>query len=362
MRTGEVGRDGAASESGGRNARPDRKVHVLSLPVATFLLDCGFSLEHNAFSRFSIGFGHPAAGIRCLIRKAPFPGPAAYEGSAMIVQDRGDQLIIIRQTDHAVLSGHLARAFGNKLFSRPEPFESFCLAAAEHDNGWLEWELLPQIDARTFAPYNFMSIPTEEHITLYQRGIERVVRADRYAGLLVSLHSASLYDRTRATMPGFSAKHVRSSESQLVTDFLQRLRLQQLRLKVDLRADPLLKAYADDSVIQANLQRLEALDRLSLYFCLAPLNGATIDAVPTGASGAEADWDLQPAENNFVNLNPYPFAKDPLPVSILARRVPKRPYADEAEFHKILAHAPYFAMNFTLSADSARIQSRSAVA
>jgi hypothetical protein len=280
----------------------------------------------------------------------------------MIIQEQGDQLILIRQTDHAMLAGFFARAMGNKFFSRPEPFESFCLAAAEHDNGWNEWELLPQIDSKTFTPYNFMSIPTEEHIALYQRGIERVVRTDRYAGLLVSMHCAGLYDRTRATMPGFSAKYVRSNESHLVTDFLQRLRLQQLRLKVDLRADSLMKAYADDHALQANLQRLEALDRLSLYFCLAPLDGSTIDAVPVNANGIEADWDLQPAGGTFVTLKPYPFLKDPLEISILARRVPKRPYADEHEFQKILAQAPYFALNFTLSADGARINSRSAVA
>jgi len=252
----------------------------------------------------------------------------------MIIQEQGDHLILIRQTDHAMLSGFFARALGNRVFSRPEPFESFCLAAAEHDNGWNEWELLPQIDPRTFTPYNFMSIPTEEHIALYQRGIERVVRVDHYAGLLVSMHCAGLYDRTRATMPGFSAKYVKSNESPLVTDFLQRLRLQQLRLKVDLRADPILKAYSDDHTLQANLQRLEALDRLSLYFCLAPLDGYTIDTVPVNGNGSEADWDLQPGENNLVTLKPYPFQKDPLDISILARRVPKRPYADEHEFQK----------------------------
>jgi len=280
----------------------------------------------------------------------------------MIIQEQGDQFILIRQTDHAMLSGFFARALGNKVFSRPEPFESFCLAATEHDNGWNESELLPQIDPKTFTPYNFMSIPTEEHIALYQRGIERVVRVDHYAGLLVSMHCAGLYDRTRATMPGFSAKYVRSNETHLVTDFLQRLRLQQLRLKVDLRADPLLKAYSDDHSLQANLQRLEALDRLSLYFCLAPLDGYTIDTVPVNGNSSEADWDLQPGENNVVTLKPYPFQKDPLDISILARRVPKRPYADEHEFQKILAQAPYFAMNFTLSADGVRINSRSAVA
>jgi len=280
----------------------------------------------------------------------------------MIIQEQGDQLILIRQTDHALLSGYFALAFGNKVFSKPEPFESFCLAASEHDNGWSEWELLPQIDPKTFSPYNFMSIPTEEHIALYQRGIERVVRTDRYAGLLVSMHCSGLYDKTRATMPGYSAKYVRANESQIVSEFMQRLRLQQLRLKVDLRGDSLTKSYADDKALQVNLQRLEALDRLSLYFCLAPLDGYTIDGVPMNANSAEADWDLQPAGSNCVSLNPYPFAKDPLPISILARRVPKRRYADENEFQKVLAQAPYFAMNFTLTSDAARIQSRTAVA
>jgi Protein of unknown function (DUF3891) len=317
--------------------------------------------EHNS-SLEACRLANPAADADAFRQLAYSRGPAAKEGSAMIIQEQGDQLILIRQTDHAMLAGFFARNLGNKLFNRPEPFESFCLAAAEHDNGWSEWELLPQIDPKTFTPYNFMSIPTEEHIALYQRGIERVVRVDHYAGLLVSMHCAGLYDRTRATMPGFSAKYVKSSESQLVSDFLQRLRLQQLRLKVDLRADPIMKAYAGDHSLQANLQRLEALDRLSLYFCLAPLDGSTIDAVPVNGNGSEADWDLQPAGNSFVTLQPYPFAKDPLEISILARRVPKRPYADQNEFHKILAQAPYYAINFTVTADGARILSRSAVA
>src|SRR5579863_6512797 len=227
----------------------------------------------------------------------------------MIIQEQGDQLILIRQTDHAMLSGFFARSLGNKVFSRPEPFESFCLAATEHDNGWNEWELLPQIDPRTFAPYNFMSIPTEEHVALYQRGIERIVRVDHYAGLLVSMHCAGLYDRTRATMPGFSAKYVKSDESQLVSDFVQQLRLQQLRLKVDLRANAVTKEHSEEKTLQANYQRLEALDRLSLYFCLGTLEEATIDAVPKNDSGYEVDWEVRAEEGNQVALAPYPFWK-----------------------------------------------------
>jgi hypothetical protein len=276
----------------------------------------------------------------------------------MIIQEQADHLVVIRQTDHAVLAGHFARELGNELFMQPEPLESFRLAAMEHDNGWDEWELLPGIDPVTFLPFSFMSIPTREHIELYHGGIERVVKTDRYAGLLVSMHCLGLYDRTRATMPGFSAKYVKSQDATMVTDFLQTLRLQQLRLKVDLRADPLMKNFTEEKWLQANSQRLEALDRLSLYFCMGPLEGATIDAVPADYQGTEVDWDLQPDGSNAATLEPYPFRRDPLEISILARRIPKRRYADDPDFQKTLSQAPYFALKFTLRAGGAKMRAR----
>jgi hypothetical protein len=278
----------------------------------------------------------------------------------MIIQERGDHLILIRQTDHAVLSGYFARELGNEIFARSEPEESFRLAAMEHDNGWNEWELQPHIDPVTFLPFTFMSLPTQQHIDLYQRGIERVVKVDRYAGLLVSLHCAGLYDKTRATMPGFSAKYVKSQEAPLVTDFVQRLRLQQLRLKVDLRGDPATKNFSDENWLQANALRLEALDRLSLYFCLGPVEPSTIDAVPSDYKGGEVDWNLQPEGNNAATLEPYPFRRDPLEISILSRRIPRRRYADDLELQKVLAQVPYFGQKFTVRAGGSRVQARMA--
>jgi Protein of unknown function (DUF3891) len=281
----------------------------------------------------------------------------------MIVQEQGDQLILIRQTDHAVLSGFFAREWGNDLFQRPEPFESLLLAASEHDNGWREWELQPIIDPKTRLPYSFMSLPTDAHIELYRRGIDRVVRSDRYAGLLVSLHASGLYNRARATIPGFSAKYVKSTETELVNGFLQGLKLQQLRLKVDLRGDPLTKEFVQDKLLESNARRLEALDRLSLYFCMSSTpHDATIDAVPVDDKGSEGDWELRPDGPNAVSLGPYPFRREPLQVSILARRVPKRLYADSLDFQKTVARAPYTALSFTLHAGGALSAARFAVA
>jgi hypothetical protein len=153
---------------------------------------------------------------------------------------------------------------------------------------------------------------------------------------------------------------VRAHEAPLVQDLQQTLRLQQLRLKVDLRADPATKDFADEKWLQANAQRLEALDRLSLYFCLGPLEDATIDAVPADYQGTEMDWNLQPEENNGATLEPYPFRRDPLEISILARRIPRRRYADDLDLQKALAQAPYFGQKYTLRAGGTRMRALNA--
>jgi len=271
----------------------------------------------------------------------------------ILVDEKGQrdpQLLVIRQTDHAFLAGFFAREWGNDRFSKPQPNPSFTLAVSEHDNGWGEWELQPELDPRTRMPYSFMSIPTATHIALYQKGIERLVKVDHYAGLLASLHAAGLYDRTRATMPGFSAKYVKAEESHLVNDFVQQLRLQQLRLKVDLRANAASKPFMDDPLVNANVARLEALDRLSLHFCMNPQQDAMVDAVPVNEQGEDADLELHAEGAGVIAVAPYPFRRDPLSFSIMARRVPKRIYSDDLDFQKTLAAAQFFPMKFTLRA------------
>jgi hypothetical protein len=80
--------------------------------------------------------------------------------------------------------------------------------------------------------------------------------------------------------------------------------------------------------------------------------------VPADYRGTEVDWDLQPEGNNGAALEPYPFRRDPLEISILARRIPKRRYADDLDLQKVLAQVPYFGQKFTLRAGGARMKAR----
>nr|NIN11994.1 DUF3891 family protein [Gemmatimonadales bacterium]NIN49152.1 DUF3891 family protein [Gemmatimonadales bacterium]NIP06616.1 DUF3891 family protein [Gemmatimonadales bacterium]NIS66348.1 DUF3891 family protein [Gemmatimonadales bacterium] len=74
--------------------------------------------------------------------------------------------------------------------------------AAEHDNGWKEWEDTPRLNPQTLRPHSYSDIPVDQHLEIYRRGIERTARRDRYAGLMVSLHGSLLYSRYRSGQPG----------------------------------------------------------------------------------------------------------------------------------------------------------------
>jgi hypothetical protein len=121
-------------------------------------------------------------------------------------------------------------------------------------------------------------------------------------------------------------------------------------LKVDLRANPATKPLMEDALVNANVARVEAMDRLSLYFCMSAQQDSVVDAVPMNDAGEEADLEIHAEGRNVFALEPYPFRREPLEFSIMTRRVPKKIYASDMEFQKILAIARYFPMKFAVCA------------
>jgi hypothetical protein len=90
------------------------------------------------------------------------------------------------------------------------------------------------------------------------------------------------------------------------------------------------------------------LDRLSLYFCLGADHDTTIEGVPMDDNGNEADWELRAAGANEFTLDPYPFRREPLEFALLARRIPRRRYMDDADLQTVLSAAPFFQLKYTL--------------
>src|SRR4051794_10250757 len=212
----------------------------------------------------------------------------------MILQVQGGRLLVILQTDHAALSGALAEHWGNGTFARPEPRDAVVVAAAHHDDGWRLWELSPRIDPDTERPYQFTDLPVAEHAGFYRAGVDEVLARDRYAGLLVSMHLAGLYQRRFGTDPGMPLKPLPPRDEGAVREILWQLGAQQQTLREHLPAQGVPPRFLADRYVWSNYKLLQVFDRLSLYFCLAPPRDTTLGPAPIDYEGREVQLSLLP--------------------------------------------------------------------
>jgi len=96
-------------------------------------------------------------------------------------------------------------------------------------------------------------------------------------------------------------------------------------------------------------EKLEMLNHIkNLLVINNPQQDVMLDAVPVNDEGDETDMELHTDGAGVTTVAPYPFRRDPLAVSIMARRVPKKIYSGDQEFQKALAAAQHFPLKFTL--------------
>jgi hypothetical protein len=264
----------------------------------------------------------------------------------MIVQPRGDRLLLIRQTDHAALSGMLAEHWGNETFAALDPHESLLIAAGHHDDGWRLWEAAPRVDPATRRPYQFTDLPLAEHLAFYQHGIDTVRARDGYAGLLVCMHLAGLYRMRLGTDSPFGLRPLPPDEERDLRGILDRLGDQQRQMREQLSAAGVAARLLQDPVLGINFRLLQVFDRLSLYFCTAPPAERQIAAVPTDYAGHPVPLSLRPVDERTVEVSPFPFRSSPLEVAVRASTVTNRPYAGDEDFRAAFAAAPTLELRF----------------
>lgn len=226
----------------------------------------------------------------------------------MIVRDAGDAWQVVLQTDHADLSGALARAWAD----RGPRHGSLVLAAERHDDGWAVWEQSPLVDGDG-APVNFLDVRVPAHLAFYRAGIAAIADEDPYAGLLVSMHGAGIYRQRYGEDPALRLTHA-AEVATLVEEFVEE---QESAVPARMEA-----AGVDDELRWADYRRLQAYDRLSLVFCMrdleheGPFELGALRIEPRGA------WR--------IGVEPYPFAEGPRTFGLVRRLVPKRAWTQEA--------------------------------
>ena len=240
----------------------------------------------------------------------------------MIVQERDGGLLLFRQTDHALLSGAFATAWGNDVVPPLAHRESTLVAAARHDDGWSEWELEPRADGEG-RPVDFIHIPVAEHTALYRRGIDLVEREDPYAGLLVSMHGERLY--TRPFEPGMDPRieRLQGDDLKLATEYVEHERARQRRIA---GGEP-------DGDAEEGWRLLQVWDRLSLLVGMQPLReGTTRKLPPIATVNGDANIEARATDARELVLDPYPFAREPVEFSISVTVTAETRWSDTCEF------------------------------
>src|SRR5262245_58022953 len=116
--------------------------------------------------------------------------------SDMIIRRRDSSLLLITQPDHAALAARIMRHWVAEAF-QDSPRHAGILAAVEaHDNGWLEVDAAPLVEAASGKLVDFVDAPDEIKQGVWPRAVDGL-RAEPYQAALVAQHAVHVYGRNR---------------------------------------------------------------------------------------------------------------------------------------------------------------------
>ena len=219
--------------------------------------------------------------------------------------DGDDATICIGQASHAWITGQLARAWRDV-----EPYEDVCLAAEQHDVGWAEYDLAPELNPETGLPRSFMEIDFPTRMRIWEPAPHRLETHSLYAALLVSLHGTSLH-RQMAEASDYVAR-----QAALQDGWIERL-------------------GADREQVDGNRRRILVWDALSLALCLR--------WDPFETDGLKLDR----LDGERFTLDPWPFARDTVATTCEGRRLAGR-FDDEQALRDGLDRSPLVRLEFAL--------------
>jgi hypothetical protein len=235
----------------------------------------------------------------------------------VIVCQEADELVIVRQADHSMLSGWLAALWGGGPWERPEPYVSCVVGARMHDVIWVPWdEALPRREDG--IPYNFNEVARPDILPYQKRGIDSVVALDPYGGLLVSLHFSGFYH----SHWGWESGRVEPADKEAVDRHVEAELERQRGLRRQLRF-----GEADERRLECNYKWLQMWDRISRDLCLYGFDAGYEIEEPPVPAGAFTAGDLRLRiklePGGVCRLDPYPLTIEPYSARIPCVRVPR---------------------------------------
>ncbi|MGG3915358.1 DUF3891 family protein [Rossellomorea vietnamensis] len=164
----------------------------------------------------------------------------------MIIRETENSFFMIKQHDHAYVSGETIKHINRSLLKSDQFFDDFVYASHQHDRSWIGLDDTPIWNDRKQIPFTFSDYPLLPKLAFYQIGLNEIEEANLYAALLCSLHFCSFFAKSKDP------------------DCLQFLRDEANRQQKIRNHLPKI----DEELLTQHFQLLQLSDNLSLYFCL----------------------------------------------------------------------------------------------
>ena len=267
----------------------------------------------------------------------------------MIRRVEGTHWLLVKQVDHAALSGFLAGHIGNGNFARLQPAAITAIGA--HDAGWALHDDCPTLNSAGL-PLHVFETPPVLSTRIWNASVAAAETHGAYVALLVSIHQLALSDLTIRSHRGtrrdvfelnkFQHKQIEQQES--------------LRKQLGMRIDtPLHLGLAKPGVseqedrLRFDFSMLTLCDRLSLELCCGARLFPVIERIipAPGAGGLTIRTDM--STDLTLIVNPWPFGSDKLQAEIPARVIRAQPFADVEAFQVAYAAAPTQTVRMNLS-------------
>ncbi len=256
----------------------------------------------------------------------------------MVVRELPDGgLLCIPQPTHALMAAQFCRAWGNRDFARPEPWDLILTAVAQHDNGWVEWEAAPRLRADG-VPMDFLHNPdVPGKAALWRRSVERAWAQHPYMGLLVAHHAALLY-RAGLAQGQFAGDEEGIRAIQAFLAWVEDL---DRRARALLTGDAVLAAALTPEALAANTRLLQFGDRAALQVAIPWPPECSLEVSVDGRDTYTSICMTYDADARMVRFDPWPYGVDAFPVVMEGYRLDRRTFPDEAAYHQALAAAPW---------------------
>lgn len=212
----------------------------------------------------------------------------------MIVRESNDYFTMIKQHDHAIFCGDMARYLRDDYFIDPAYKNDVILAINEHDRSWLRLDETPIWNDRTNTPFSFMDYPLHLKLPLYTLGINELEKMSSYATLISSLHYSSF-------------KPIRDSVHPDCVYYINQESDRQRIIEQEL--------VPDSNMVIQHLRMLQLLDEMSLYVCLNKPGATKEEEHPWYKEAFGTTFLNQTFSAKWVNVNevsiaPFPFKCD----------------------------------------------------